>query len=105
MAIPARLIVLSACQTACGRQYFGQGAFSLASAFLRAGASSVVASNWKVSDEATSELMRLFYRHLMSDAGMRAPAALRAAQLELRRNPKWNLPYFWAAFAAHGEWR
>lgn len=103
--IPARLIVLSACQTACGREYFGQGAFSLASAFLMAGAKSVVASNWKVSDEATAELMKLFYRHLMSDAEMRVPAALRAAQIELRRDGRWNLPYFWAAFAAHGEWR
>lgn len=105
MSVPARLIVLSACETARGRQYFGQGAFSLASAFLRAGAKAVVASNWKVSDEATTELMRLFYGRLMPDAEMRAPAALRAAQMELRKNPKWALPYFWAAFAAHGEWR
>ncbi len=105
MNFPARLVVLSACQTACGRQYFGLGAFSLASEFLRTGAQTVVASSWKVNDAATAELMKLFYRHLMSDGEMRVPKALRAAQLEMRGKAQWSQPYYWAAFSAYGEWR
>jgi CHAT domain-containing protein/tetratricopeptide (TPR) repeat protein len=103
--LPARLVVLSACQTACGRQYLGQPAFSLSAAFLRAGAESVVASGWKVNDESTAEFMRLFYRRLLSSPDMKVPQALRAAQIEFRNNPRWSHPYFWAAFSAYGEWR
>ncbi|MBI4893411.1 MAG: CHAT domain-containing protein, partial [Acidobacteria bacterium] len=103
--VAARLVVLSACQTACGRQYFGQGAFSLANGFLRAGARTVVASNWNVNDAATAQLMKLFYRRLAADGKMRVGKALREAQLELRSRPEWRKPYFWAGFSAYGEWR
>ena len=103
--LPARLVVLSACQTACGRQYYGQGAYSLSAAFLRSGARSVVASSWRVNDESAAELMRRFYRHLMSSPQIKVGAALRAAQLDLLSNPRWNHPYHWAAFSAFGDWR
>jgi CHAT domain-containing protein len=36
---------------------------------------------------------------------MKVPQALRSAQIELRNNPRWSHPYFWAAFSAYGEWR
>lgn len=38
-------------------------------------------------------------------AYLRPAAALRAAQLSMRNDPKWKNPYYWAAFTLQGEWR
>jgi CHAT domain-containing protein len=63
-----------------------------------------MASLWTVDDRATAELMGRFYRKLLSEH-MTAPAALRAAQLEMQQIPRWSSPYFWAAFELQGEWK
>ena len=102
--LPVDLAVLSACQTALGRQVRGEGLVGLTRGFMYAGARRVVASLWQVDDLATSELMTRFYRHMLQD-GERPAAALRAAQLELARDPRWNAPFFWAGFVLQGEWR
>ena len=48
--------------------------------------------------------MTRFYRHVIT--GKEAPAAaLRAAQLELSRDPRWAAPYYWAGFVIQGDWR
>src|SRR5262245_29970272 len=57
----ADLVTLSACQTAIGKDVPGEGVMGLARAFFSAGAARVVASQFKVEDEATAELMRDFY--------------------------------------------
>jgi hypothetical protein len=70
---------------------------------MYAGASSVVASLWKVDDEATAELMKQFYANML-DQHMTPAAALRAAQNSLRQKPQWKSPYYWAAFTIQGEY-
>jgi CHAT domain-containing protein len=57
-----------------------------------------------VKDEATSELMKRFYRG-MFEVGLRPAAALRAAQVEMLKEPRWESPYYWAAFVIQGEWK
>jgi CHAT domain-containing protein/Tfp pilus assembly protein PilF len=99
----AELVVLSGCQTALGRQVRGEGLIGLTRGFFYAGATEVVASLWPVRDRATAELMERFYRALFHD-GLKAPAALRAAELALRRDPRWRDPYYWAPFVAYGDW-
>lgn len=101
---PVDLVVLSACHTARGKDVRGEGLISLTRGFMYAGASSVVASLWKVDDEATSELMKLFYTNMLQD-GMTPAAALRAAQNSIRQNPNWRSPHYWAAFTLQGEYR
>jgi CHAT domain-containing protein len=64
----------------------------------------VLVSLWEVDDEATAELMRLFYREML-ERGQAPAAALRSAQDALRRRPEWNAPYFWAGFSLQGDWR
>ena len=58
--LPADLVVLSACETALGKEISGEGLIGLTRGFMYAGASRVVASLWKVSDVATAKLMAEF---------------------------------------------
>jgi CHAT domain-containing protein len=94
----ASLVVLSACQTQLGKQSRGDDIIGLNRAFIYAGAPTVIASLWKVDDEATSFLMTAFYAHLKQGKGK--AAALRAAQRETRA--KYPHPYYWAAFVLTG---
>ncbi|KAB8332780.1 CHAT domain-containing protein [Scytonema tolypothrichoides VB-61278] len=41
----------------------------------------------------------------MLQQGKSPTAALRAAQLKLLQDSKWNKPSYWAAFTLQGEWR
>jgi CHAT domain-containing protein len=104
MRLDADLVVLSACQTALGKQIKGEGLIGLTRAFMYAGASRVVASLWEVSDLATAELMKKFYRGVLTER-LPPAAALRAAQLELARDPRWASPYYWAGFIFQGDWK
>lgn len=102
--LPAELVVLSGCQTGIGRQVRGEGLIALTRGFMHAGAARVVASLWKVDDSATAELMAQFYKEMFKN-GKRPPAALRAAQIHLSQQRRWQSPHYWAGFLLQGEWR
>ena len=95
---------LSACQTGLGKEVRGEGLVGLTRGFMYAGSPRVVVSLWSVSDRATSELMRRFYSKMLRE-GMRPAAALQAAQIEMSKNPRWEAPFYWAAFTLQGEWQ
>ena len=101
---PVDLVVLSACLTALGKDVRGEGLIGLTRGFMYAGASSVLASLWKVDDEATSEFMKRFYANMLQH-NMTPAAALQAAQNSIRQEPQWRSPYYWAAFTLQGEYR
>jgi CHAT domain-containing protein len=99
----------------------GEGLLGLQRSFQAAGARTVVASLWKVPDEATRDLMEHFYENHW-EKNMGVLPALRAAQLTLLRegrkrgavrddepsaaaDPKRTPPYYWAAFVLSGDWR
>jgi CHAT domain-containing protein len=104
LKLPADLVVLSACQTALGKEISGEGLVGLTRGFIHAGAARVVASLWKVDDRASAELMKNFYREMLKEK-QRPAAALRAAQVAMWRQKRWQSPYYWAAFTLQGEWR
>jgi CHAT domain-containing protein/tetratricopeptide (TPR) repeat protein len=128
------LVTLSACETGLGKTASGEGVLGLQRAFQIAGARNVVASLWKVDDQGTAALMRLFYYKLWAEK--KSPAiALREAQLAILRNPDQTemlattrgpvfekmvkltdrqprssarrsaSPRLWAAFILSGDWR
>jgi CHAT domain-containing protein/tetratricopeptide (TPR) repeat protein len=82
------VLVLSACETGLGKLEGGEGVLGLQSAFHGAGARTVVASLWSVSDPATSVLMEHFYRNLWADKPMTRLEALRQAQLFVLKHPE-----------------
>jgi CHAT domain-containing protein/Flp pilus assembly protein TadD len=102
--LPAELIVLSACETGLGEEVKGEGLVGLTRGFMYAGSPRVVVSLWSVDDEATSQLMAKFYKKMLQD-GLKPAAALRAAQIEMWQQQRWQAPYYWAAFTLQGEWR
>jgi CHAT domain-containing protein/Flp pilus assembly protein TadD len=102
--LPADLVVLSACQSGLGKEIKGEGLVGLTRGFMYAGAPRVVVSLWSVNDQATAELMKRFYLRMLKN-GQRPAAALRAAQIEMLKEPQWRAPYFWAAFVLQGEWK
>ena len=104
LKLSADLVVLSACRTGLGKNIRGEGLIGLTRGFMYAGASRVVASLWKVDDEATAELMKRFYQHFFRD-GMTPAASLRAAQDSMRTQRRWRAPYYWAGFVLYGEWK
>jgi CHAT domain-containing protein/Tfp pilus assembly protein PilF len=100
----ADLVVLSACKTGLGKEIKGEGLVGLTRGFFYAGAPRVVASLWKVDDRATAELMKLFYRRMLRD-GLSPAAALRRAQIDMWKQPRWAAPFYWAGFTLQGEWK
>lgn len=96
------LVVLSACQTALGKDVRGEGMIGLTRGFMFAGAKRVVSTLWKVDDSATAEFMKLFYRNMLQNK-MQPAIALRSAQNELRKIPRFRSPYYWAGFIIQGE--
>jgi CHAT domain-containing protein len=97
MSIEASLVVLSACETAIGKISTGDELISINRAFLYAGASSVISTLWKVSDESTYLFMDDFYTHLKSQP---VGEAMRTAQLDLIN--KYPHPFYWSPFILSG---
>jgi len=97
------LVILSSCESSLGEDNPGREFASLSSAFTTAGASSVIASMWKVDDRATALLFVEFYKNLKS--GKTRAESLRQAKLKLIRNPKTAHPFYWGGFVLMGDWR
>lgn len=103
MRLRSSLVTLSACETGIGKDIRGEGVVSLGRAFMYAGSPRVVASLWKVDDQATAALMKSFYEEIFIHQ-LSPPAALRFAQKTIREQTRWRSPYYWAGFIVQGEW-
>lgn len=101
-----QLVTLSACETGQGALSIGQGVYGLRRAFLVAGAETLVTSLWRVNDEATGELMELYYRRLLDEKkpGDRLDAMTEAMkELRGRKDGARAHPYYWAPFLVIGK--
>jgi CHAT domain-containing protein len=96
--LKARLVTLSACQTAMGKTVEGEGVMGLTRAFIYAGAQDVLCTLWPVADESTKALMTAFYTNLKTSSSIEE--ALRGAQSTLAGNRETSHPFFWAGFVA-----
>jgi CHAT domain-containing protein len=100
-SIPAKLAVLSSCQSQHGRVLSGEGVLGLSTALLCAGSDCVVATLWPVEDRATSAFMRAFYEGL--ESGRTVAGALQRAQASLRADRATAHPFYWSGFVAIGR--
>jgi len=102
--IPAKLVVVSACESGVGPLDQGEGIISLTRAFTQAGTKSLLNSLWKVDDQATADLMIRFYEYLKQ--GQRKDEALQNAKsdfIKSAKDPEKSHPYYWASFILTGQ--
>lgn len=101
--LKAKVVVLSACETGLGKNYKGEGVFSMARAFSYAGCPTVVISLWNVNDNATADIMGSFYKHLSK--GEAISQALRDAKIDyLKHSDEIGFqPAFWSSFVVFGD--
>lgn len=95
------LVSLPACETGAGKVVRGEGVRSFSSAFLAAGARSVVTSLWSVGDRSTADFMLRFYSALAR--GQAKTDALRTAKLDFLKDQRFSHPAYWAAFVLNGD--
>ena len=105
LRLKAKLVTLSACDTAVGGGYFsdvppGDDLVGLTRAFLSAGTPSVLASLWEINDKSAVSFMGKFYRQLRNSD---KATALALAQRQTRLGSAYRHPYYWAAFVMVGE--
>jgi tetratricopeptide (TPR) repeat protein len=92
-----RLVVLSACETALGQEYKGEGVFSFSREFAALGIPASVSNLWSVDNGSTYRVTELFYKYITN--GLPTDLALQKAKLEFIKNAplEKTLPFYWAA--------
>jgi len=103
--LKARLVTLSACDTALGSGDFdempaGDEFVAVDRAFLEAGSDAVLASLWKVNDRSTLTIMDRLYR-MVPDRG--GASSLAQAQRAMIKDPRYRQPFYWAPFIFVGK--
>ncbi|MEP6678921.1 MAG: CHAT domain-containing protein, partial [Betaproteobacteria bacterium] len=100
-AIGADVVVLSACETARGKEVAGEGMFGLPYALAVAGARATLLTLWPVADRPTADFMRRFYARLAQGA---APdVALARTKRDFIRSRSFSAPFYWAPFVLYGN--
>ncbi|MDN3655506.1 CHAT domain-containing protein [Ferruginibacter paludis] len=92
-----QLVVLSACETANGKLYEGEGIFSFNRGFAALGIPAAVSTLWSVENESTYKITELFYKYLAQE--LPTDIALQKAKLEFistSTSKEKTLPYYWA---------
>lgn len=96
----AALVVLSACETGLAQLETGDELIGLVRGFFFAGTRSIVASLWRVNDEATMMLMLSFYKNIKTK--IPPSEALRNAKIDLLKSNRHTHPFFWSSFNFYG---
>lgn len=102
LSFPAKMVVLSACDTGNGNLKSGEGIMSLSRALTYAGVQSSVYSLWQVPDKETSEIIVSFYKNL-KEGQPKDEALANAKKQFLAKNPMKQHPFYWAGFVVNGD--
>ena len=100
LTFDAEVVVLSACDTALGREFAGEGLIGLRYAALARGARSVVATLWPVSDAIAADVMTDMYRNITANGQPVEIALSSAIRSTLVRTPALD-PALWGPFAVY----
>jgi CHAT domain-containing protein len=102
MRLPAKLVVLSACDTNVGPIEGEEGVSALSTAFLLAGGRTVVSTLWAIEDVPSLILMKAFYKHLGTGDSV-ADSMAEAKRDVLSKFGSQTLPIDWAGFIVEGS--
>jgi CHAT domain-containing protein len=107
LSLSANLVTLSSCNSSSGVLAEGEGVSSLTKSFFGSGCKALIGSQWSVSDQVSSIIMKQFYTHLSE--GKTISEALRKAKLDILDvdqnlvNPGYLHPTYWAAWTLYGS--
>ena len=111
MKIPPAIVTLIACSSGNQEIKAGDEPMGFVTAFLYAGATSVLGTLWNIESVNGMWFTNLFYDHIRSQMmqsmqGRRIDLAIATQQAicQIRRKPDTSAPYYWAAFVLHGAW-
>ena len=106
LQLNARIVVLSACNTATGGVPGAEALSGLSQAFLYAGARALLVSHWPVESRSAARLMTDTFAALAADPAAGMAQAQQAAILSMiggRADPRWSHPAYWAPFVLVGN--
>jgi len=98
------LVILSACETGKTDVKNGDELIGFFRGFFFSGASSLIASLWKVDDIATKQLMTEFYNQLKYEQ-LTPEQSIKNSKLKMIKSDSYTHPYYWAAFTIFGMGR
>lgn len=103
LELNAEMVVLSACETALGKHFRGEGIMSLARGFSYAGAKSIFTTLWSVNDQSTYTIIKGYYAQLQT--GMDKDEALQASKLAYinKANNFTAHPFLWSPYILIGD--
>ncbi len=94
------LLTISACDSGIGDERAAMGLGGLA---LRSGVESAVVTLWSINDEAASDVITGFYKHLMH-GNLSKAKALQQSQINMIHSENFNHPAYWSSFLLVGDW-
>lgn len=101
--VNSEMIVLGACHTGSGKLRTGEGAISIARAFLYAGAKSVVMAVWALNDNFTNPILASFYENL-TKGDNKAIALQKAKKDYIQTMSSYSAhPGYWAGLTIMGD--
>lgn len=104
LKLDADLVVLSACETAQGDVYAGEGVVGFTHAFFIAGANAVIASLWPVDDRSTAIFMKTMYGKIADGSEpWNALAETKREFIAGNFGEQYKHPYYWAPFIYYGK--
>lgn len=103
LRLNADFVVLSACETGRGRAGKGEGLIGLSWVFAVANVPRVLASQWKVDERGTAELMTEFHRNLKFNKNNSVAKSLQTAMQKQLKNPRLRHPFYWSGFISIGR--
>ena len=96
------LVILSACNTASSMSKNTSPFSGLASAFLSAGSSKVLASMWSVDSKSTYLLMKSILNEVDKKTKNIKQAQFRGIKSFIKKYSRYKSPYFWGGFMLFG---
>jgi CHAT domain-containing protein/tetratricopeptide (TPR) repeat protein len=96
--LKSSMIILSACETAGGKELRGEGLIGISRTFLESGASSILASPLKIDAEASAFFVKAFLERILAGESATPSRALLDARRSLAHSARWNDPYYWGSF-------
>ena len=103
LELNAEMVVLSACETALGKNFRGEGIMSLARGFSYAGTKSIFTTLWSVNDHSTYNIIQGYYIYLQQ--GMEKDEALRLSKLDyIEKASNFTAhPFLWSPYILIGD--